>query len=223
MAKEILQKHDQICSDRTVAHTTHAANHHKGSLAWLPVGNKWRKFRRICKEHMFTVDKLQSSEGLRKEKLQQLHECGSNRRVVDIEEVAIVTSLNLISTTLFSIDFSRFGSDSAQEMKSTIKGLMTIAGTPNLVDYFPILKLIDPQGLKSESDAYVGKLLTTFDQITSERLRSMGVSSSDSPRKNDLLQVLLDLIQERDSDLSRDELKHLFLEFSRTIKGEAGT
>ncbi|KAL8058765.1 hypothetical protein ABFX02_03G042600 [Erythranthe guttata] len=215
MAKEILQKHDQICSDRTVPHTAQAANHHKSSLAWLPVGTKWRKFRKICKEHMFTVHKLQSSEGLRKEKLQQLrdylHECCSNRRVVDIGEVAFVTSLNLISTTLFSIDFARFGSDSAQEMKGTIKGLMKILGTPNLADYFPILKRIDPQGLKRESEAYAGKLLTTFDQITSERLRLMGMSSSDSPRKNDLLQVLLDLNQERDSDLSRDELKHLFL------------
>ncbi|EYU25445.1 hypothetical protein MIMGU_mgv1a018354mg [Erythranthe guttata] len=198
-------KHDQICSDRTVPHTAHAANHHKSSLAWLPVGNKWRKLRRICKEHMFTVHKLQSSEGLRKKKLQQLHdylhECCSNRRVVDIGEVAFVTSLNLISTTLFSIDFAHFGSNSAQEMK----------GTPNLADYFPILKRIDPQGLKRESEDYAGKLLTTFDQITSERLRSIGVSSSDFPRKNDLLQVLLDLNQERDSDLSRDELKHLFL------------
>ncbi|KAL7155034.1 hypothetical protein ABFS83_03G046700 [Erythranthe nasuta] len=215
MAKEILLKHDQICSDRTVPHTAHAANHHKSSLAWLPVGNKWRKFRKICKEHMFTVHKLQSSEGLRKEKLQQLHdylhECCSNRRVVDIGEVAFVTSLNLISTTLVSIDFARFGSDSAQEMKGTIKGLMKILGTPNLADYFPILKRIDPQGLKRESETYAGKLLTTFDQITSERLRLMGMSSSYSPRKNDLLQVLLDLNQERDSDLSRDELNHLFL------------
>ncbi|EYU25535.1 hypothetical protein MIMGU_mgv1a025588mg [Erythranthe guttata] len=189
MAKEILQKHDQIFSDRTVPHTAHAANHHKSSLALLPVGNKWRKFRKICKENMFTVHKLQSSEGLRKEKLQQLHdylhECC----------IAFVTSLNLISTTLFSIDFACFGSDSAQEMKGTIKGFMKILGSPNLADYFPILKRIDPQGLKRESETYAGMLLTTFDQITSERLRLMGMSSSDSPRKNDLLQPMTELLR----------------------------
>ncbi|KAL8058763.1 hypothetical protein ABFX02_03G042400 [Erythranthe guttata] len=215
MAKEILQKHDQICSNRMVPDTAHVANHHTTALSWLPVGNKWRTLRKICKEHMFTVHKLQLSESLRQEKLQQLrdylHECCSNTRVVDIGEVAFVTSLNLISTTLFSIDFAHFDSDSAQEMKGTINGLMKIFGTPNLADYFPILKWIDPQGLKRESKAYFGKMLAIFDQIISERLRSRVMSSSDSPRKNDLLQVLLDLNQERDSNLSRDEIRHLLV------------
>nr|WET52754.1 cytochrome P450 76S80 [Callicarpa americana] len=215
MAKEILQKHDQICSGRAVPCVAQALNHHEGSIVWLPAGRKWRKFRRICKEHMFTTQKLEASEGLRQEKLQQLHnyleECCSSGRAVSIGEVALVTSLNLMSATLCSMDFASLGSTSAHEMKETIQGVMKILGRPNLADFFPVLKSIDPQGLKHKTEAYGGKLLAMFDEIISERLQSR-YTSSDSPRKKDLLEVLLDLNQENDADLSRNDIKHLFVD-----------
>ncbi|XP_012851535.1 PREDICTED: ferruginol synthase-like [Erythranthe guttata] len=216
MAREILQKHDQVCSNRTVSLAAQATNHHNGSIAYLPAGSKWRIFRQICKEHLFTAHKLQSSEALRQEKLQQLrdylHECCGSGRIVDIGEVAFVTSLNLISTTLFSPDFSHFGFDSVQEMKGTIRGLMNVLGTPNLADYFPVLKLIDPQGIKRKAEGYFGKLLAMFDEIISERMQSRCMPSSlDYPKKNDLLEVIIDLNLESDYDLSLEDIKHFLL------------
>ncbi|KAK6138066.1 hypothetical protein DH2020_028181 [Rehmannia glutinosa] len=190
-------------------------DHDKASVAWLPTQTKWRKLRKIFKEQMFTMHKLEASEGLRHEKLKQLrdylHERCTSKRVVNIGEVAFVTSLNLMMATLFSLDFARFDSDSAHEMKETIQKLMRILGTPNLADYFPVLKLIDPQGLKRGTKVYFGKLFAIFDEIISERLESRSISS-DSTRKNDLLEVLLDINQESDSDLSRNDIKHLILD-----------
>ncbi|KAI3465333.1 hypothetical protein Pfo_021996 [Paulownia fortunei] len=215
IAKEILQKHDQTCSGRAVPCAAQIMNHDKASVVWLPAGRKWHKLRKICKEQMFTNQKLEASEGLRQEKLQQLRdyvqECCTSSRVVNIGEVAFVTSLNLMSATLFSLDFAHFDSNSAQEMKETIQGMMKILGTPNLADYFPVLQLIDPQGLKRQTEFYCGKLLAIFDEIISKRLLSRGIFS-DSPRKKDLLEALLDLNQENDSDSSLNDIKHLLLD-----------
>ncbi|KAH6782226.1 hypothetical protein C2S51_007519 [Perilla frutescens var. frutescens] len=217
-AKEILQKHDQTCSGRAVPHVAHVLDHYQASLAWLPVGTKWRKFRKISKEHMFTVHKMGESEGLRQEKLRQmrhyLEKCCSRSSLVNFEEVSFVTSLNLISATLFSVEFARFDSDSSShhEIKGIIQGLMKIAGTPNLADFFPLLRLVDPQGLKRKSMAYFTKLLEKFDEIIGKRLQENAKSDEDSRKRKDLLQVLLDLNQENASDLTLHDIKHLLLD-----------
>ncbi|KAK6160674.1 hypothetical protein DH2020_004055 [Rehmannia glutinosa] len=190
-------------------------DHDKASVGWLPTESKWRTFRKILKEQMFTMHKLQASEGLRQEKLKQLrdylHESCTSKRVVNIGEVAFVTSLNLMSATLFSLDFARFDSNSVQEMKESIQDVMKILGTPNLADYFPFLKLIDPQGVTRGTKVYFGKLFAIFDEIISKRLQERSIST-DSPRKMDLLEVLLHLNQESDFDLSHNDIKHLLLD-----------
>lgn len=215
-AKEILQKHDQTCSGRGVPHVAQALDHHEASVAWLPVGPKWRKFRKICREHIFTLHKMEASEGLRQEKLQQLRDyvesCCSTAKLVNFEEASFVVALNLISATLFSADFARFDSDSShQDIKETVQGLLKISGTPNIVDFFPFLRFLDPQGLHRRSKAYLGSLLDKFDEMIGKRLEER---AKYSPRKSDLLEVLLDLNQQNDSDLSLHDIKHLFLPVS---------
>ncbi|KAL3845160.1 hypothetical protein ACJIZ3_002563 [Penstemon smallii] len=215
MAKELIQKHDLAISTRAVPEAARALNHHTASLAWLPIGSQWRTLRKICNENMFSTHSLDASQRLRLEKLQQLRDyvqgCCNSGRVVNIGEVAFVTSLNSISSSLFSIDFANFDTDFAQEMKEAIQGVMKILGTPNLADYFPVLSLIDPQGIKRETEVYGKKILAIFDEIISQRLKSRCISSS-SPKKDDFLEVLLDLHQENESKFSFNDIKHLLID-----------
>lgn len=214
-AKEVLQKNDQICSSRAVPYALQAVDHDKVSVAFMPAGTEWRKLRKICKEQMFTMSKLQASEPLRQDKLRQLRDyvaqCSAEGRDVNIGEIAFITSLNLISATLFAIDFAHFDSNSAQEMKQTVVGLMKVVGAPNLADYFPILKFFDPQGIVRETGVYFSKLMTIFDEIINQRLLLLQQSSDHSPAEKDLLQVLLHLNQQSDSTLTIKEIKHLLL------------
>ncbi|KAI3465331.1 hypothetical protein Pfo_021994 [Paulownia fortunei] len=212
IAQEILQKHDYAFPGRMTTAATQALGHHRTSVACLPVGSQWRVLRKICREQMFSTRRLDASRGLRQEKLQKLldyvQERCVNGRVIDIGEAAFVTSLNLISNTLFSVDFAEYNTGSSQELKEIVHGLMRVLGSPNLADYFPILGLFDPQGIKREAEFYIGKLLAIFDRIIDERVES----SQDSPRKNDLLEALLEISQGNQSELSRNDMKHLLLD-----------
>lgn len=179
-------------------------------MAWLPVGGKWRMMRKISREHMLLAQKLEASEDLRQEKLRQLRdhleESCHETRLVNFEEVGFVTVLNLISVTLFSVDFASFDSGSShQKMKGIIRGIMKIAGTPNIADFFPILRRVDPQGLKWKAEVYFAKLLNKFDEIISKRLQER----VEGLRRKDLLEVLLDLNEEDDANLSLHTIKHL--------------
>ncbi|KAL0438773.1 UNVERIFIED_CONTAM: cytochrome [Sesamum latifolium] len=187
MAKEILHKHDQACSGRAVPVSAQTLDHHKMSIA--------------C-------------QGLRQEKLRKLldyvHECCLSRRVVDIGEAVFVTSLNLMSATLFSVDFAGFDSGSAQEFKETINGVAKSAAAPNIADYVPWLKMIDPQGIKRQAEFYFSKLFGIIESVIDRRLQARRTHFG-SPMEKDLLEALLDISQGSDYDFSRSEIKHLLL------------
>ncbi|CAL5381645.1 unnamed protein product [Camellia sinensis] len=119
IAKEVLQKHDQVCSSRTIPHTGQVFDHDKVSMVWLPVSSPWRSLRKIYKEHMFSTHCLDVGQGLRQKKVQELLDhvklnC-DNGQEVDIGKAAFTTTLNLLSTTFFSIDMTHHSSDSSQE------------------------------------------------------------------------------------------------------------
>ncbi|KAG8375410.1 hypothetical protein BUALT_Bualt10G0097200 [Buddleja alternifolia] len=164
MAKEILQKHDQVVSSRTIGAAAQAHDHDKISMGYLPVGStQWRKFRKICKEQMFSTLRLEESQGLRQDKLNELceyvHKCSVNGRAVHTGEAAFITTLNLMSATLFSANFAEFDSDAVEELKESIGGVARIVALPNFGDYFPVLKPFDLQGVKRKAEIYFGKLL----------------------------------------------------------------
>ncbi|CAK9186493.1 unnamed protein product [Ilex paraguariensis] len=213
IAKEVLQKHDQVFSGRPVPHAITALDHNTVSMAWLPAEKQWRNLRKICKEHLFSSQRLNASQVLRREKVQELldyiHECCIRSQAVDIGRVAFTTTLNLISNTIFSIDLAHLhDSNGSQVPKDIVWGLMEYVGKPNLADYFPVLRLIDPQGILKQGQIYFEKLSVIFDGIINRRIESRSSSSS---RSNDLLETLLDLSQKNDSELSYKDMKHMFV------------
>ncbi|CAI9767276.1 unnamed protein product [Fraxinus pennsylvanica] len=164
---------------------------------------------------MFSSHRLDASQGLRQEKLQKLHDyvndCCSNEQVVDIGDAVFITSLNLMSATLFSTDFAQFNSKSSQETKEVVRGLMTVGAVPNLADFFPVLKFIDPQGLLRETKSYLRKVFVIFDDLINQRLKSRG-ESLDHSVKSDLLEAILNHNQTNQTELTFDVLKHLLLD-----------
>ncbi|KAL3634165.1 hypothetical protein CASFOL_021219 [Castilleja foliolosa] len=216
LAKEILQKQDQVFSSRTIPAAAEAHNHSELSILFLPVGNQWRKLRKICREQLFSAHRLDASKGLRQEKLHKLidyvQKCSDRGREMNIGEAAFITSLNLMSATLFSVDFADFDSDVSQELKEAIEGVGTILGVPNVADFFPVFKAIDPQGIKRKSKFYFGKLLGMFGDIINQRLETRGEKDG-YQKKSDLLEVLLDLKSlGSEYEMSCDEINHFLVD-----------
>lgn len=213
LAKQVLQKHDHLLSGRFTQVVSEVDRHNELSVVMLPAAStRWRVLRRICKEQMFSVQRLEESQGLRRGKLKRLRdyvqECCDSGRVLDIAEAAFVTSQNLLSETLLSMDLGQLGSDSSQEFKRSLQGLMQEWGTTNLADYFPFLRLVDPQGLNRKAKLYFGSLLRIFDDIIDQRVHG---ATMDSVSRNDVLDALLHMSRQNEFDFTRSEIPHLFL------------
>ncbi|KAA8520546.1 hypothetical protein F0562_014802 [Nyssa sinensis] len=178
---------------------------------------QWRNLRKICREQLFALQRLDAGQGLRRKKVQELldyvHESCKKGQAVDIGRAAFTTSLNLLSNTIFSIDMAHYRSSSSQEFKELVWAVMEQGGKPNLADYFPFLKLIDLQGIRRKQKILFGKLSSMFDKIVNQRLQSRASSETSTPLmiNNDVLEALLNICNGSDIKLNVKDIKHLFL------------
>lgn len=213
-AQEILQKNDQAFANRPIPESVAAQPNVFDTLAWAPADPRWRNRRRVCTTQIFTNQRLDILQHLRHRKVQQLVEHlrkqASNKKVVDIGELAFATMLNLVSNTVFSEDLVDGEFESAGEFKELVWRIMEDAGKVNFSDYFPLIKRFDLQGVKRHvAESYV-RLHEIFDEMIGKRVvEREGLRGS---VKGDFLDVLLDHCRQGEgSDFSVQSIKPLIL------------
>ncbi|KAK4800548.1 hypothetical protein SAY86_021035 [Trapa natans] len=215
-AQEILGKNEALFPDRIVPDAIAAQPNPQFTVAWVPGDHKWRQRRRICAANLFSPQSLDALQHLREEKVHQLLRHIEKKHLstgepVDIGEVAFATSLNLISSTLFSADVVDPEFERAQEFKDLVWQIMEDGGKLNLSDYFPFLRRFDLQGIKGHAKVRYERLHEIFEGIIERRLKERSNFGS-STRKGDFLDVLLDLCQEGDSGFDRQSIKATILD-----------
>ncbi|XP_038687187.1 LOW QUALITY PROTEIN: geraniol 8-hydroxylase-like [Tripterygium wilfordii] len=215
MAKEVLQKHDIAFANRTVClvDAVRVHEHEDAGLPWLPISPAWRIHRKVCNSYIFSGQRLDASQEIRQKKVQELlvfvEESCCSGKPIDIGQAAFSTIVNLLSNTIFSVDLADSDSDIARMFKRVVNGIMEEAGKPNLSDYFPLLRKIDPQGIRRRMTLYFGKILELFDQMIKDRSRLR--KEPDFISSNDVLDTLLDICERNSEDFDRSHIEHLFL------------
>ncbi|XP_030518299.2 geraniol 8-hydroxylase-like [Rhodamnia argentea] len=213
LAKEILQARDAVFSHRMVPDSAMAHDHDKLSVGWVPVSPLFRYLRKIYNLHILSSKKLDLNQHLRSKKVQELitfvRKCACAGEAVNISEAAFRTSLNAISNTIFSLDVME-PSNPAGELKEVMGQIMVEIGKPNLADYFPVLKKIGLHGQKRRVAANFKKVFDIFDDLIERRLQLR--KETGSIERNDVLDNLLDLVEDKNETLDMSLVKHLLLD-----------
>ncbi|XP_017253097.2 geraniol 8-hydroxylase-like [Daucus carota subsp. sativus] len=215
-AQEVLQKQDLAFSNRPVPDALRGCDHDKYSVVFLSVGSQWRSLRKITSSSILTANKLDASKHIRSRKVHELigycKKCSQSREAVDIGRATFLTSLNLLSNTIFSKDMIDLYQDSEEgkNFRELVWNLLVEAAKPNLVDYFPILKWIDPQGIKRRFTGSCEKLLELFDGLINERLELKRSGNFSENSTTDMLDELLTILPINEID--RTQIQHLFLD-----------
>ncbi|KAI3807414.1 hypothetical protein L1987_23341 [Smallanthus sonchifolius] len=150
---------------------------------------------------------LDANEYLRTEKVKELIAyCRKANESVDFGRAAFRTSLNLLSNTVFSKDLTDPYEDSGKEFKELVGNIMIEAGKPNLVDFFPVLRMFDPQGIRRRMNRYFGKILGIFEELIKERL-----GTESRLKQVDMLDVCLKINRDNPEELSRSHMMMMFL------------
>ncbi|KAJ1427649.1 Cytochrome P450 [Sesbania bispinosa] len=211
-AKQVLQIHDQFLSNRKIPDAMRGASHDQYCLAFLPVSQHWRDLRKICNNLLFSNKTLEGSEELRRKKVLELfndiHESMLKGEVVDIGRLVFKTTLNLLSNTIYSEDLIH-SADKAGELKEVVANIMKEIGRPNLADCFPVLKVVDPHGIRRRTGGYLGKLLNIVKGLVDQRVKVRKQSGYCS--KNDMLDAMLDNGDDAEEEMYKDKIERLSL------------
>lgn len=210
-AKEALQKNDQAVAGRCLPDGVRVAEYPGSSMVWRQANQGWRNLRLLCSKWIFSSARLDAGRGLREKKVRQLVELvGRRTSPVNVGTIAFATMLNMISNTVFSVDLVDVTSESAQEFKDLVWSIMEEVGKPNLADYYPFLRALDPQGVRRKTSGYVKKLLDVFDGLI--RVRLVERAGPKYEKKEDFVEALLDLKEKGEAtQISTHEMKCLFL------------
>ncbi|XP_058228521.1 geraniol 8-hydroxylase-like [Rhododendron vialii] len=210
LAKEVLQKQDLAFSTRSIPNALHAEEQYKYSVVWLPVSDRWRSLRKIMNSNIFSGSRLDANQNLRQQKVKELiayaGKCCQDGVAVDIGSAAFTTSLNLLSNTVFSVDLAGLSQESAREFRDLATNITMEAGKPNLVDYFPVLAKIDPQGIRGRMTVHFRKMLQLFGGLIDERLKSRKLQKTNA--ENDVIDNLLNLGE----DIDRTHIERMFVD-----------
>lgn len=213
MAKEILQTHDQSFCNRAIPDAIRAQQHDTNALPWMPVSTLWRTLRKICNIQLFAIKILDAKQNLRRKKVHELlahvDKSSLTGEAVDIGSAAFTTTVNLMSNTVFSLDLADPSSETAREFRETVMNIMEGAGIPNLGDYFPLLRKIDPHGIRRRMTIQFGKILDLLDRMMKERSQFRKLPGS--VKNNDVLDTLLDILEENTEEVNRTQIQHLLL------------
>ncbi|KAK7349791.1 hypothetical protein VNO77_07472 [Canavalia gladiata] len=210
IAKEALHKNDQALASRLIPEAVQALSHDKASMIFMPVSPKWKTLRKFCATKIFSSQQLDSTHAIRRKKLKELIDClkqnSEKGEAIDIGQIAFTTVLNSISNTLFSIDLAGYSSGSSQIFRNVISRILVEAAKPNVADYYPILRIFDPQGARRRLQKYYQTILTVFDAIVEERIQK------GNSVEGDVLDSFLNFRQEENLELTRHDLLHIFLD-----------
>ena len=219
IAKEALTKHDLAFSSREVPDVTRVLDHHKVSMVWSPVCDHWRTLRKMCATNIFSPQKLDSTSILRHKKVQELVNfvatCCTKGEAIDIGQVAFTTIMNSLSNTLFSKDFAKYSAsnDGFQNYKELVERIMEDAGKANVADLFPLLRFLDPQGIRRRGKNFTQKLLKVFSDIFVERMQLRASDMGSGEASCDVLDSFINIIRVNNgsAELSHHRLLHLFV------------
>ncbi|KAK9118059.1 hypothetical protein Scep_016152 [Stephania cephalantha] len=210
VARQVLQTQDHVLAYRTIPDAIRALNHHEDSMGWLPPNQQWRSLRKLCNSHVFSAQHLNANTGVREKKvndhLKFVHEKAMMKEMIDVGQVAFATILNLISNMLFSVDLIDVRSETVQEFKRVVRGVMDEVGKPNIADYFPVFRLVDPQRIRRRTSMHLEKLNEIFEELIERRLQSRDHQLQSSNSSNDLLDALLNNCQKDGSKLSKNTI-----------------
>ncbi|XP_026386491.1 cytochrome P450 78A5-like [Papaver somniferum] len=210
-AKEILSS--SAFADRPIKESAYELLFHR-AIGFAPYGVYWRNLRRISATHLFCPKRIASFGAFRSQigtkMIRDIKGLMGVKGEVVIKKVLHFGSLNNVMMSVFgkSYDFENGSADDQGDVSHELEALVSegyeLLGIFNWSDHFPLLGLLDLQGVRkrcrnlvSKVNIFVGKII---DEHRSKRVD--GVLNNGSV--GDFVDVLLDL--EKDDGLSDSDM-----------------
>ncbi|KAF4403263.1 hypothetical protein G4B88_007909 [Cannabis sativa] len=194
-AREMFKNHDVVLAGRKIYESMKGKHSNEGSLITAQYGPHWRMLRRLSMTEFFVTSRLDASRAVREKCIERMVKfieeagaCGSDP--VDVGRFFFLMAFNLIGNLMFSKDLLDPKSKSGAEFFYHTGKVMEFAGKPNVADFIPIFRRVDPQGIRRNTQFHVEKAFEIAGGFIGERMESD--DDDDDEKRRDFLDVLLE-------------------------------
>ncbi|CAD5179915.1 unnamed protein product [Musa acuminata subsp. malaccensis] len=202
-AREILNS--SAFADRPVKESAYELLFHR-AMGFAPFGDYWRTLRRISATYLFSPARIAAfGEHRRAIGQQMIHDVMASMEtngVVAMKKVLHFGSLNNVMMSVFGKRFD-FGKHEGVELDELVTEGYELLGKFNWSDHFPMLRWMDPQGIRKRCRRLVAKVNVFVGSIIEDHRRRR-VAAEAVNGVGDFVDVLLDLEKEdrlSDSDM----------------------
>lgn len=210
-AKELLNS--STFADRPIKESAYELLFHK-AMGFAPFGEYWRNLRRISSTHLFSPKRIASfgmfRENIGGEMVEEMKAFMERSSVVEVRKVLHFGSLNNVMMSVFgrSYEFGEgFENHEAHELEGLVSEGYELLGIFNWSDHFPLLGLLDLQGVRKRCKKLVAKVNTFVGKIIEEhrvkRAENYNKVVGADHESGDFVDVLLDL---EENKLSESEM-----------------
>ncbi|XP_059669433.1 iridoid oxidase-like [Cornus florida] len=199
-AAELFKKHDVPFADRKVPDALTAFNFNEGSLGMNTFGGHWRVLRRLCSMEFLVNKRMNETTDLRRrctdnmirwiEEDAAASQAQGGSGAVQLSRFLFLMAFNLVGNLMLSRDLLDASSKDGSEFFDCMNKILELAGTPNVADFLPFLKWVDPLGIKRTMVSNMTRTMRIASSFVNERLQDK--KKGKEGVKKDFLDVLLE-------------------------------
>ncbi|KAI4365636.1 hypothetical protein MLD38_021602 [Melastoma candidum] len=198
-AREMFKSHNAVLAGRKIYEAMKGNLGHEGSIITSQYGPHWRMLRRLCTTEFSVTSRLDSMERVRGRCIDGMvwyigEASGSGTTAIDVGTFFFLMAFNLIGNLMFSKDM--LDPKSERGAKFFYHAGMELAGKPNVTDFVPVLRRIDPQRIRKRTQFHVNKAFGIAGEFIEERMAEQRDAGSIPPNEEkaakDFLVVLLE-------------------------------
>ncbi|KAJ9134885.1 hypothetical protein P3X46_032130 [Hevea brasiliensis] len=198
-AAELFKNHDASFCDRKYHDVFTSHNYIDGSLAVGQFGPYWRTLRRLCSMEMMTNKRINETVSIRRKCIDQMirsieddaaaASAGRESAAVNLPHHLFIMAFNVVGNLMLSRDLLDSQSKEGCEFFAAMGNVAVWAGKPNVADFLPFLKWLDPQGLKKNMLKDLGRAMEIIEGFVKERINE---HKRNEEKAKDFLDTLLE-------------------------------
>ncbi|XP_028807257.1 cytochrome P450 84A1 [Neltuma alba] len=220
-ARQVLQVHDNIFSNRPATIAISYLTYDRADMAFAHYGPFWRQMRKVCVMKLFSRKRGESWQSVRDEVDTVVRTVASNTsKPVNIGELVFSLTKNIIYRAAFGSS-SQEGQD---EFIGILQEFSKLFGAFNIADFIPYLGWIDPQGLnarlakaRASLDRFIDKIID--EHIQKRRSKSDGCGDEETDMVDELMAFYSEEAQVSESEdlhnsikLTKDNIKAIIMD-----------
>ena len=213
MAKQILKTSEEHFCNRPIMIASENLTYGAADYFFIPYGTYWRFLKKLCMTELLSGKTLEHFVNIRQDEieafLKTILQVSAAGKAVEMRQELIRHTNNIISRMTMGKK-STGNNDEVGRLRKVIREVGELLGAFNLGDIIGFMRPLDLQGFGKKNMETHHQMDVMMERVLKEHeeARSKMGADSDSDRKKDLFDILLNLIEaDGDNKLTRESAK----------------